>query len=220
MSTPGAVRSGSSMVTERDGRHGRGPRQAAPRSEAGGQAHSGERPLDPGLVRRAPGAACGLRRALRCHRRSAAMALRCPPLRVRRAVVDVWSRPRGVARPRQRRSAQPTLGGSSQDCPLSVAVSRPRRRLPTSVREPEAARGHDGGRVAREPGARPRQPGFHRQGGTDSGAAGPSAPDRGLPEPGVLPGASDAAAHVRQACAEDHEQHIGLPRGCVDDVSP
>ena len=43
-----------------------------------------------------------------------------------------------------------------------------------------------------------------------------------LSKSGVLQGASDAAADVRQAAdrglRQDHPQHIGLPRGCLDDL--
>ena len=83
------------------------------------------------------------------------------------------------------------------DEPWTTPPSRRRREAPIAGDLPD------------DPGVGLRQPNLHRQRRAASRAAEPPAPAGGLPEPGVLQGAVDAAVHVRQAAR--HRLRRGPP---------
>ena len=122
--------------------------------------------------------------------------------------------------------------------PRSNALSRkpndaahPRRRLPPQEdgeAEPWTAtpsrhrKDTDRRGFSIDGGTGPGQSDLRRQARVASRPSKPVASARGISESRVLQSSGDAAVDLHKprvvACAEDHPHHIGLPRGCLDDI--
>ena len=137
------------------------------------------------------------------------------------------ARPMGISLERATRSAERSRGivhDAERRGAFSACACRRGRRRPS--RGPRRRRVADDppivGRPALEPRTGPRQPDLHRQGRTHPGLRNRLLRLAAFQNPEFYKAqAMRLPTYAKPriiACAEDHPQHIGLPRGCLDDV--